>query len=329
MRPPIAPRLEISAAPELWWLQYGALRDRAGACVTNERFPVTNDMKMHSAHDSIARSLRVPALRWLLGSAALIAGLIAYCELCSLIYGEPAVGLRTSWVWALEASAGWIIVGAALGAFGDRLAAYASAHGRARLVAGVCILCGAAFCVGCEAVLAWLIDGAPLGGARDSVAALIYARAPVSVLASTVLAVAWIAQRKRMGANAATQPTPEAPERSVHGDEECPRLASFGAADVIDVMTGTGRATIRVAEVESFRADRNYITVAHISGRRYLLRQTMSSLEQSLDATLFQRIHRSTIVNRAMIVERRRNGVLVLKSGEHVQVSRAARRRTQ
>jgi DNA-binding LytR/AlgR family response regulator len=283
-------------------------------------------MKTHSSHDSLARALRVPGLRWLLGSSALIAGLIAYCELCSLVYGEPAVGLRTSWVWAVQASAGWIIVGAALGARGERLAAWASARQRTRLLAVACILAAAAFCVACEALLAWVFDDAPLTGARDSVAALIYARAPVSLLASTLLAVAWIAQRKRVQAYVAPlmPARVEAPESSrVEAD------ASYGAADVLDVMTGTGRATIRIAEVESFRADRNYITVIHVSGRRYLLRQTMASLERSLDSNTFQRVHRSTIVNRAMVVERRRNGVLVLQSGERVQVSRAARRRTQ
>ena len=165
-------------------------------------------MKTHAAHDSISRSLRVPGLRWLLGSAALIAGLVAYCELCSLVYGEPAVGVRTSWAWALQASAGWILVGAALGAFGERLAAWASARQHARLVAVAGIVAAAAFCVGCEALLAWLIDGAPLTGARDSVAALIYARTPVSLLASSLLAVAWIAQGKRIQAQPAASAMP-------------------------------------------------------------------------------------------------------------------------
>jgi LytTr DNA-binding domain len=279
-------------------------------------------MTTPSTHDSIARSLRVPGVRWLLGSAALIAALIAYCELCSLVYGEPAVGLRTSWVWALQASAGWIIVGAALGAFGERLAAWAAAQRRTRPVAVACIVVAAAFCVGCEALLSWLIEDAPLSGARGSLAALIYARAPVSLLASSLLAVAWIAQRKRTQAKPTVSARADAPE-----SETVESGAAYGAADILDVMTGTGRATIRIADVESFRADRNYITVAHVSGRRYLLRQTMTTLARSLDPARFERVHRSTIVNREMVAEIRRGGVLVLRSGDTVQVSRARRKR--
>jgi two-component system, LytTR family, response regulator len=279
-------------------------------------------MKTHSAHDSIGRPLRAPGLRWLLGSTALIAGLVAYCELCSLVYGEPGVGARTSWVWAVQASVGWILVGAALGAFGERLAASACAQRHGRVVLIACVLTAAAFSVGCEGLLTWLMDDAPLTGARDSVAALIYARAPVSVLASTLLAVAWIAQRTTSQDQAAAPVNPDASET-----DAVETVSGYGAADVLDVMTGTGRATIRIADVESFRADRNYITVAHVSGRRYLLRQTMTTLARSLDPARFERVHRSTIVNREMVTEIRRGGVLVLRSGDTVQVSRARRKR--
>jgi DNA-binding LytR/AlgR family response regulator len=95
--------------------------------------------------------------------------------------------------------------------------------------------------------------------------------------------------------------------------------------DEIEVMTGTGRASIRVDEIECLQADRNYINVVHVSGRTYLLRQTMAAAERSLDEARFVRIHRSTIVNRRMIKERRPGGVLVLQSGRTVSVSRAYR----
>jgi len=63
----------------------------------------------------------------------------------------------------------------------------------------------------------------------------------------------------------------------------------------------------------------------HVSGRIYLLRQTMAATERTLDATRFMRVHRSTIVNRQLIRERRPGGVLVLQSGRTVTVSRAYR----
>ena len=60
-------------------------------------------------------------------------------------------------------------------------------------------------------------------------------------------------------------------------------------------------------------------------GRTYLLRQTMAAAERSLDESRFMRVHRSTIVNRRLIKERRCGGVLVLQSGRTVTVSRAYR----
>ena len=90
---------------------------------------------------------------------------------------------------------------------------------------------------------------------------------------------------------------------------------------------------VLLEDANNFREDlvtsnvRNYITVAHVSGRRYLLRQTMTTLARSLDPARFERVHRSTIVNREMVAEIRRGGVLVLRSGDTVQISRARRKR--
>ena len=91
---------------------------------------------------------------------------------------------------------------------------------------------------------------------------------------------------------------------------------------MLDVMTGTGHTQVRVDEIECLEADRNYVNV-HTPERSYLLRQTLASLEASLSSETFRRIHRSTIVNRAMIRERRRGGVLVMRSGRTVRISRA------
>jgi DNA-binding LytR/AlgR family response regulator len=87
-------------------------------------------------------------------------------------------------------------------------------------------------------------------------------------------------------------------------------------------MTGTGRTRVRIEDIESLEADRNYVSV-HTPQRSYLVRQTLGSLEASLRSETFLRIHRSTIVNRNRIRERRPGGVLVLQSGRTVRVSRA------
>jgi DNA-binding LytR/AlgR family response regulator len=86
-------------------------------------------------------------------------------------------------------------------------------------------------------------------------------------------------------------------------------------------MTGTGRTRIRLQDIECLEADRNYINV-YTPQRSYLLRRTLNSMEKSLPAGDFLRVHRSIIVNRAMIRERRHGGVLVLCSGRAVRVSR-------
>lgn len=90
-------------------------------------------------------------------------------------------------------------------------------------------------------------------------------------------------------------------------------------------MTGTGKTSICIDEIERIEADGNYLNVRHTNGRCYLLRQTLTCAERSLPPAQFVRIHRSTIVNRDMIRERRSGGVLVLRSGQTVRVGRAYR----
>lgn len=267
------------------------------------------------------RRLSTTAAGWLFGSGGLLLTLIAYCELCSAIFGEPTAGARVSLAWALQAGAGWIVVGAGFALFGERISASRLARDRATLLlCGVVVGCAAAAML-TEAWLVYAFEGAPITGSRNSIAALLYERAPVSVLASALLTGAWIANQRHHRAIDATTTSATQPPSAARLEAPAP-----GCAEMLEVLTGAGRATIRIDEIESFRADRNYITVAHASGRRYLLRQTMASLERSLDPARFERVHRSTIVNRAMIVERRTRGVLVLKSGEAVKSSRSRRK---
>jgi DNA-binding LytR/AlgR family response regulator len=104
------------------------------------------------------------------------------------------------------------------------------------------------------------------------------------------------------------------------------RFAADPPPDSLEVMTGTGYVTIATAEIECLEADGNYLNVAHVSGRTYLLRSTMQAAERALGQR-FVRIHRSMIVNRARIRERRRGGQLVLQSGRVVRIGRAFRSR--
>jgi two-component system LytT family response regulator len=97
----------------------------------------------------------------------------------------------------------------------------------------------------------------------------------------------------------------------------------------LKVMTGTGYAIVATDEIESLEADGNYLSVTHVSGRTYLMRSTMNAADRLLGSRQFVRVHRSTIVNRGMIRERRRGGVLVLRSGRTVRIGRAFRDRLE
>jgi DNA-binding LytR/AlgR family response regulator len=286
--------------------------------------------------------------RALLGGAGLVVGLALYCELCSLVSGFEAPGLNVSVPWAVQVSLGWILVGVALGALAPRVASsrIASAHPRAFVVGSIVAI--AAFTMSCEALLA------ELTGSERSLMAFIDARGPASVAISAVLIALFMADRLWKAQRHAVKGAPSL-EHSTESEERCPQrqhvlaergCGPLGAGQVhgngqvastpmapddpatqIEVMTGTGRTKVCIEHVECLQAERNYINVVHSSGREYLLRQTMSATERSLDPTRFIRVHRSTIVNRDFIKERRRDGVLVLSSGRIVRVSRAYRDR--
>ena len=91
-----------------------------------------------------------------------------------------------------------------------------------------------------------------------------------------------------------------------------------------------GRETVRldVATIDWIDAAGDYMCL-HAAGQTHVLRATMKELEEMLDPRLFQRVHRSTIVNLARVTALRPhlNGecFLRLKSGQEVKLSRSYR----
>jgi len=91
-----------------------------------------------------------------------------------------------------------------------------------------------------------------------------------------------------------------------------------------------GRETIRldVAAIDWIDAAGDYMCV-HAASQTYVLRATMKELEEMLDPEVFQRVHRSTIVNLARVRSLRPhlNGecFLKLESGQEVKLSRSFR----
>jgi hypothetical protein len=249
--------------------------------------------------DHLAR--KVPS--WCIGPSVFILSLIVYCELHALVTGKPQAGLAVSGGWAVRIAIGWIVAIAALQHFGRRVASIRLAVDHPWLAASVGIACIATFTLGCE----WLLSMS--SNRWSSAFSFFYARFPIHLAGSAVLIVVFA-----RGHGSAAQHT-----NGVTATRKRP------AEESIEVMTGTGRTTIRVDDIELLKAERNYVNVMHRSGRTYLLRRTMAALEASLDPQSFVRVHRSIIVNRASIKERRAGGSLVLQSGTTVRVSRAYR----
>ena len=91
-----------------------------------------------------------------------------------------------------------------------------------------------------------------------------------------------------------------------------------------------GRETVRVpaSSIDWIDAAGDYMCV-HAEGHTYVLRGTMKELESALNPRLFQRVHRSTIVNlrRVRRLRAHMNGeyFLTLESGHELKLSRSYR----
>jgi two-component system LytT family response regulator len=91
------------------------------------------------------------------------------------------------------------------------------------------------------------------------------------------------------------------------------------------VQTGSRIQIVLAQDVEWIGAMGDYVEL-HVSGRSYLLRETMTSLEQRLDPSKFLRIHRSRIVQTGSILElssiENREFVVKLSDGSQHRSSR-------
>ena len=103
---------------------------------------------------------------------------------------------------------------------------------------------------------------------------------------------------------------------------------SQASARHVVIATAQGQRILPLEQIDWIGADDYYVAV-HAGGRRYLLRESMSSLEARLDPARFLRVHRGAMVNIGRIRELRTSGgdtVVVLQDGTRLPVSR--RRRT-
>jgi DNA-binding LytR/AlgR family response regulator len=78
-------------------------------------------------------------------------------------------------------------------------------------------------------------------------------------------------------------------------------------ADRIPVTVGKRTVLVRVADIRWVEADGNYARL-HTASRSYLLRTSLTALEERLPRDRFARIHRSTIVRLETVLELRALG---------------------
>ncbi|MGA9069854.1 MAG: LytTR family DNA-binding domain-containing protein [Terracidiphilus sp.] len=94
------------------------------------------------------------------------------------------------------------------------------------------------------------------------------------------------------------------------------------------VKAGDKALFVRPAEIAWIEAQGNYVAL-HVGAQSYLLRQTITALEASLDPAKFQRIERSRIVNldaiREMLPAGRGEYEIVLKDGVTLKLSHTYR----
>ncbi|HEY1283517.1 MAG TPA: LytTR family DNA-binding domain-containing protein [Steroidobacteraceae bacterium] len=99
-------------------------------------------------------------------------------------------------------------------------------------------------------------------------------------------------------------------------------------AEILPIRQGREIVRVPIAGIEWIDAAGDYMCI-HAAGNTHILRGTMKDLEQYLDPKLFQRVHRSTIVNlkRVKSLRAHMNGeyFLTLDGGHELKLSRTYR----
>jgi len=103
-------------------------------------------------------------------------------------------------------------------------------------------------------------------------------------------------------------------------------------ANVLPIRTERETIRLSVDHIDWIDAAGDYMCV-HAQGQTYVLRETMKSLESILNPIVFQRVHRSTIVNvqRVRSLRPHINGeyFLTLEGGQELKLSRTYRDRLE
>ncbi|MEQ1725640.1 MAG: LytTR family DNA-binding domain-containing protein [Sphingopyxis sp.] len=119
---------------------------------------------------------------------------------------------------------------------------------------------------------------------------------------------------------------PEAAEQIATDDSDMPSASRF--EKLINIKDRGQIFRVDVDTIERIDAAGDYMCI-YTAETSLILRETMKDLEKRLDPRVFQRVHRSTIVNLGLVreVKPHTNGecFLILESGAQVKVSRSYR----
>jgi two-component system LytT family response regulator len=111
-------------------------------------------------------------------------------------------------------------------------------------------------------------------------------------------------------------------------DPGTPPVGARRFASMLPIRSGRETLRLDVTTIDWIDAAGDYMCL-HADGQTHVLRATMKELEDMLDPLVFQRVHRSTIVNLARVRSLRPhlNGecFLKLQSGQEVKLSRSFR----
>lgn len=103
-----------------------------------------------------------------------------------------------------------------------------------------------------------------------------------------------------------------------------------GYPSVLSIRDRGRIARVPVADIDWIEAERDYMCI-HANGQNYLMRETMTRLEERLNPAQFARVHRSALVNLAKIQELRSGEQgsmsLLLRNGVEIPVGRSYRRK--